>query len=319
MGLQVRLYLLLGLMLAAIYGVVVGVGNAMGVGSLAVYAGIAAAFVFFQYMIGPRMVGWTMRVKYVTEKEQPKLHRMVAELAEQARIRKPRVGIAHIPIPNAFAFGRSRGDARVCVTEGIMKLLNEEELKAVLGHELSHIRNRDMTLITVLSVLPLICYFIAISIMWGGGGRSREGGGYAALIGLGMLVMYFVMNLMVLYASRIREYQADLGSVRLGNQPFRLASALYKLVYGSARVRKEDYQRVEGVKAFFVNDVSRAGMEIKELRELDTDMSGDIDQDELMALRTKTPRVSRGDKLLEVMSTHPNMLKRIKHLASLGY
>jgi len=120
----------------------------------------------------------------------------------------------------------------------------------------------------------------------------------------------------VLYASRIREYFADRGSVELGNSPSSLASSLYKLVYGSARTDKESLKEVEGLKAFFVNDPSQAMNEIKELRSLDLDKSGTIDASELEALRNKRVRLGFGDKLMEAFSTHPNMLKRIKRLST---
>jgi heat shock protein HtpX len=260
-----------------------------------------------------------MKVKYVSEQEQPELHQMIGELAREAGIRKPRVGISEVDIPNAFAFGRTQGDARICVTRGIMRLLSKEELRAVLGHEISHVKHRDMILITVLSVLPMVCYFIALNLLFAGmfGGRRGEGGNILPLIGLGMLVVYFITNLLVLYGSRIREYYADRGSVSLGNQPRYLATALYKLAYGNARAPKQALKQAEGIKAFFVNDPSRAMIEIKELKEVDADMSGTIDAEELAALRTKTIRLSTGDKLMELFSTHPNMLRRIKHLSSL--
>jgi heat shock protein HtpX len=150
-------------------------------------------------------------------------------------------------------------------------------------------------------------------------GNRRQGGGYAALIGFGAFLLYFITNLLVLYGSRIREYYADLGSVQLGNMPHHLASALYKLVYGNARFKdKEELKRVEGVKAFFVNDPSRAWYEVRELSEIDRDMSGTIDYDELMALRQKKVRLGTADKLMELFTTHPNMLKRIKHLSTLS-
>ena len=98
---------------------------------------IAVIILGLQYLIGPSMVGWTMRVKWVSEKEEPELHRMVAELARGAGLPKPKVGISQLSIPNAFAFGRTRRDGRVCVTHGIMGLLNKDELRAVLGHEIS--------------------------------------------------------------------------------------------------------------------------------------------------------------------------------------
>jgi len=133
-----------------------------------------------------RIVGWTMRVKWVTEKEEPELHNMVAKLASAAGIPKPKVGISQLNMPNAFAFGRTRGDGRVCVTRGILKLLSRDELNAVLGHEISHIKHRDMAIITLLSAIPLIMYWIAFSFMFRGmfGGGSRQGGSsYAMLIG----------------------------------------------------------------------------------------------------------------------------------------
>ena len=162
-------------------------------------------------------------------------------------------------------------------------------------------------------------YWIAFSMMWGGasGGR-RQGGGYAALIGFGAFILYFITNLLVLYGSRIREYYADLGSVKLGNMPHHLATALYKLVYGNARLRNSpEMRKVEGVKAFLVNDPSRAWYEIRELSQIDRDMSGTIDYDELMQLRQKEVQLGTSHKLMELFSTHPNMLKRIKHLSTL--
>jgi len=297
----------------------VGIASAAGGANFIVFAVIAAGFVFIQYLIGPAIVGWTMRVKYVTEQEYPELHRMVAELASSAGIRKPRVGISQVPVPNAFAFGRTRRDARVCVTDGLLKAMSRDELRAVLGHEISHIKHRDMMLMTVLSIVPLIIYLMAISFIFSGFGRQGGGGGNPLpLIGIGLMVLWFIVNLLVLYGSRIREYYADLGSIRLGNQPEHMATALYKLVLGSARVPKDSMRRAESVKAFFVNDPGRALYEVRELKEIDLDLSGTIDQGELLALRSKAVRIKTADKIVEMMSTHPNMLKRIKHLSTLA-
>jgi heat shock protein HtpX len=261
-----------------------------------------------------------MKVKWVSEKEAPELHQMVAKLIKKARVPKPKVGISQLAMPNAFAFGRTQKGGRVCVTRGILNLLDKDELRAVLGHEISHIKNRDMVIITLLSGIPLVMYWIAWGLMLGGGfGGRREGGGYAALIGLGAFLLYFITNLLVLYGSRLREYSADLSSVKLGNTPHHLASALYKLVHGNARLRgSEELKRVEGVKAFFLNDPSRAWNEIRELSEIDRDMSGTIDYDELMEVRQKKMRLTRTAKMMELFSSHPNTLKRIKHLSTLA-
>jgi len=324
MGLQMRMWLLVVLMFGILYGVITGIGSYMGVGSATSYIILAVLFMGFQYLIGPSMVSLMMRVKWVSEREEPELHRQVAELAQKAGIPKPKVGVSQRAIPNAFAFGRTIRDGRVCVTQGIQRLLSKDELKAVIGHEISHLKHRDMMIITLLSVIPLILYWIAFSLMWGGmsGGR-RQGGGYAALIGMGAFLLYFLTNLLVMYGSRIREYYADERSVKLGNPPQHLASALYKLVYSSAQLKRdpraqEELKRVEGVKAFFLNDVSRALNEVRELREVDQDLSGTIDQNELLTLRSGEVKLGRAEKMMEIFATHPNMLKRIKRLATLA-
>ena len=318
MGLKPRMFLLIALLFGILYGVFTGIGILTGYGSAVLYIIIAFVFLGIQYLVSPFIVSRTMRVKWVSEKEAPELHRMVAELAEKAHVPKPKVGISQLAIPNAFAFGRTQRDGRVCVTQGLLNLMSKDELKAVLGHEISHVKHRDMVIMTLLSGVPLVMYWIALSMMWGGvsGGR-RQGGGYAALIGLGAFALYFLTNLLVLYGSRIREYYADLGSVQLGSMPHHLASALYGLVYGNARFKgREELKRVEGVKAFFLNDPSRSWREIRELTQIDLDMSGTIDYDELMEVRQKEVRLSRTDKLMELFSSHPNTLKRIKHLST---
>ena len=323
MGLQMKMWFLVVLMFAILYGVITGIGSYMGAGSATSYIVLAVLFMGFQYLIGPSMVSLMMRVKWVSEEEEPGLHAQVAELAQKAGIPKPRVGVSELSIPNAFAFGRTIRDGRVCITRGIQRLLSKDELKAVIGHEISHLKHRDMMIITLLSVIPLILYWIAFSLMWGGiGGRRQEGGGYAALIGMGAFLLYFLTNLLVMYGSRIREYYADEGSVKLGNPSQHLASALYKLVYSSAQLKKspgaqEELRRVEGVKAFFLNDVSRAWNEVRELKEVDRDLSGTIDQNELLTLRSQKITLARAEKMMEFFTTHPNMLKRIKRLATL--
>lgn len=308
------MYLLLGLMFGIVYALIVVVAGSAGIGNFMFYAILASFVLFIQYLIGPKMIEWSMRIKYISEQEEPELHQMVSDLANRAGIKKPRIAISRIQIPNAFAFGRSRSDGRVCVTEGIRKLLTKDELKAVLGHEISHIRNRDVTVMTMLSVVPMICWYMAWSFMFSG----RRDRGNTVAIGLVAFVLYFITNLLVLYGSRIREYYADKGSVSLGNQPHYLASALYKLVYSSARAPKTAIKQIEGCKAFFLNDPSRAMNEINELKEIDRDMSGTVDMNELMALRGKKIKLKGTDRLMEIFSTHPNMLKRIKFLSELG-
>ncbi|MBU0633770.1 MAG: M48 family metalloprotease [Candidatus Omnitrophica bacterium] len=314
--LNLRMYVLLALLFAFIYAIVSMIAHSLGIESFILYVVIAFVIIGIQYLLGPKLVEWSMRVRYIKEGEQEKLFLMVKEMAEKAKIPMPRVGISSLELPNAFAFGRGIRDSRVCVTEGILRLLNDNELKAVLGHEIAHIKNRDVLTITLLSVIPLILYRIAFHLLFFGGGRSRRSGQNTALIGLAALLFYFITNLLVLYASRIREYFADRGSIVLGNHPKFLASALYKLVYGNARIGREKIRSVEGLKAFFVNDPSRAVKELKELKQIDQDQSGDIDTEELKALRLNAIKPSGADKFFELFSTHPNMLKRIKQLST---
>ncbi len=318
MWLQSRMFLLVAALFAILYGVVTGLGAWAGVGNAYFYLVLAFGFLGIQYLIGPSIVGWTMKVRWVSETEAPELHRMVAELASKAGIPKPRVGVSGLNIPNAFAFGRTKRDGRVCVTEGILRILNRDELRAVLGHEISHIKHRDMAIITLISAIPLIMYWIAWSTILGGMGGRRQGGGSAALIGLGAFVLYFVTNLLVLYGSRIREYYADLGSVRLGSEPHHMATALYKLVNSNARQKDSaDLKRAEGVRAFFLNDPGRAWNEVREISQIDRNRNGVIEAAELIALRQQKVRLSGSAKMSELFTTHPNMLKRIKHLSTL--
>lgn len=312
--LKLRMWLLVMALFAIVYAVVVMIGTAMGIANFYIYLMISLVMMFVQYMIGPKIVEWTMRVKYVKRADYPKLFQMVESLSVRAGIPMPRVCVAQIPLPNAFAFGRSIRDGRVCVTEGILNLLDEAELKAVLGHELSHLKNRDVLTITLLSVIPMIMYRIAWQFLFYGRRRDSRGGN-TALIGLAAFLFYFITNLLVLYASRIREYFADKGSIELGNQPSSLASSLYKLAYGAARANKESLKEVEGLKAFFVNDPSKAAKDINELSQLDLDRSGTIDRSELETLGRKNINLGVGDRMLELLSTHPNMLKRIKRLS----
>lgn len=313
--LKLRMYLLLIVLFAIIYSVVSMVAYAMGISNFYFYIIFSFLMLFIQYMIGPKIVEWSMGVRYIKEGEYSELRTMVANLAHAAEIPVPRIGISEISLPNAFAFGRWKKDGRICVTRGILNLVDRDELRAVLGHEMSHLKNRDVLTITLLSVIPFILYRIAFSILFYRR-RDERSGSAVMLVGVAALILYFVSNLLVLYASRIREYFADRGSVKLGNPPHKLASALYKLVYGSARTPKEELRQVEGLKAFFVNDPSSAAKDFSELKQLDLDKSGTLDRQELNFLNNKKLNLNFGDKLMELMSTHPNMLKRIKQLSS---
>lgn len=307
-----RLYLAIALLFFLLYVIVTLVGYFLGFGGPTLYAILAIVIILGQYLLGPKLVEMTMKVRYVSPEEAPKLHAMVEDLAMKAGLPKPKVGISEVNIPNAFAFGRTKKDGRVCVTRGILNILDEGELKAVLGHELSHINHRDMAVITLISAVPLIFYYIFISTLFSGGDDD------AGIIGLLALVGYLLSQLVVLFVSRIREYYADQGSVELGNPPHELASALYKLTYTTAVADKKEVKEVEGVKAFFVNDISSAGNVVSDLKQLDLDMDGSISESELEELKYNRTKIGAGSRVMEILSTHPNMVKRVKRLSEMG-
>ncbi|ADC46978.1 peptidase M48 family [Methanobrevibacter ruminantium M1] len=316
--LKLRLWLSMAVMFGLVYVLIMLAGNFLGYRGFYGFYAIAGLFVLFlQYIFGPKIVESSMGVHYLSESEAPELHQMVAELAQAANIPKPKVGISNTMVPNAFAYGRSKRSGHVCVTKGILGLLDHDELKAVLGHEISHIKHNDMAITTVVSAIPLICYYLGFSLIFsGGGGDNNNGGG--ALIGFLALIAYFLGQLIVLFISRVREYYADAGSVELGCQPEKLASALYKLVYGAARIPEQEIKDVEGTKAFFLTDISNARNEINDLSQLDFNRDGVISKEELDQLKNNNVKISGSNKIMEMLSTHPDMLKRIKRLADMN-
>ena len=312
--LKLRLWLSMLVMFGLVYVLIMLAGNFLGFGGFYGFYAISGLFVIFlQYIFGPKIVESSMGVHQLSEAEAPELHQIVEELALAANIPKPKVGISNTMVPNAFAYGRSKRSGHVCVTRGILGLLDHDELKAVLGHEISHIKHNDMAITTIVSAIPLVCYYLSFSLMFSGGGGDNDNGG--AILGIIALFAYFLGQLIVLFISRIREYYADAGSVELGCQPEKLASALYKLVYGAARVPNQEIKDVEGTKAFFVTDISNAKNEINDLSQVDFNKDGVISKEELDLLKNNQIKVSGSSKIMELLSTHPDMLKRIKRLA----
>lgn len=306
--LHARLALAIALLFALVYGLLVVIAYLAGYAQPVVMGVLALFIVLLQYLISPKIIEATMRVKYITREEMPELYATVSRLAEKAGIPMPRVGIAQVDVPNAFAFGRSTRDGRVCVTRGLLNLLNREEMEAVLGHEISHLKHRDMVVLATLSVVPLISYFIFWSFLWS---RRR---GDATLVALAAFGVYILSNFLVLYVSRIREYYADFGSVELVGKPHALASALYRITAATTRLPRERVRQVEGMKAFFATDPSRARADISDISAADLNMDGHLDAYEVKVFASQA-HPSRADRLMEMFSSHPNVIDRIKRLA----
>lgn len=281
-------------------------------GGIVMWAGMGLIVIFLQYLIGPSLVNMSMGVKEVTREQAPQIYEMVEDLCQKADLPMPKIGVSPTPIPNAFAYGRSQRDGHVCVTQGILDTITYSELKAVLGHELGHIKHYDMAITTIISAIPMICYYVALSTFW-----SSDNDNNGWILGAVAMLCYFLGQLIVLFVSRTREYYADQASVEFGNNPEHLASALYKLVYGTANCSSQAIKDVEGQKAFFLNDVSNARKDISELSQLDLNGDGTIGAEELRQLQNQNVNISTGSKLMEILSTHPDMLKRIKRLSEM--
>ena len=253
-GLTARMFFT-GLMLVVLWGILGAVLFAVGVGLMLIII-IEAAVIFGQYWFSDRIALFGMGGKEVTPEEAPQLHAMVDRLCALAQMPKPRVAIADIDMPNAFATGRSPKRAVVCVTTGIQSRLTDPELEAVLAHELSHVAHRDVAVMTIASSVGMIAGLLTRMALWSSmftGGDDREGGGAAAelLIMLVSIVVYAISFVLTRALSRYRELAADRSGALLIGRPSVLASALIKVTGEMSKIPQKDLRSAEAYNAFF--------------------------------------------------------------------
>ena len=262
---------------------------------------IAFVLLFVQYFYSDRIALYSMKGKIVTREQAPQLHAVVDRLCALADMPKPQVAIANVDMPNAFATGRDRKHAVVCVTSGILRRLDEPELEAVLAHELSHVAHRDVAVMTIASFLGIMAGLLTRVLLYaglfggfgGGGNRGRSGGrggggGQLAILELGMLLfsalIYAISFLLIRTLSRYRELAADRSGAILIGQPRLLAQALVKVTGEMSRIPTRDLRSAEHFNAFFF-----------------------------------TPALARGNgvSISTLFSTHPTLERRLAQLTEL--
>lgn len=280
---------------------------------------VVVVFNVIQWLVSPYLVGAIYRARELPENENPQLHQMVGNLSEKSKISKPKLMLAQIPIPNAFAYGSPLTGNRVAVTKGLLESLNEEEVEAVIGHELGHLKHRDVQVMMVVSFLPALFYYIGFSLMLSSTYRGRrDDSGGSALIGIGFMIFSWILNMFILYLSRLREYYADRHSVSVvDGGAKKLSTGLAKIVnttrsISSARKAQQEKPSSSAFKALFIADPDRANVDSAELAAME------VQTDHKLVEEITSRKLTFADKLLEAFSTHPNIVKRLRALHELS-
>jgi len=285
-GLGVRMFgTLFGLGL--LYVILAGVLVAVGINAILVLV-LSGGFLFGQWWFSDTLSMKAMRAVEVTPEQSPAVHAIVDRICALADMRKPRVGISDSPVPNAFATGRSPNRSVVVVTTGILKELNEEELEAVIAHELSHVAHRDVTVMTIAAFTSILAGFITRSAMWGSMMRDRRDQN-AAVVFLAVMavsaIIYGISFLLIRALSRYRELGADRGAALLTGKPSALASALVKISGGMNAIPDKDLRSMEPVSAIAFAPAFKGG---------------------------------KGMGMEAIFATHPSLEKRLEQLAKIS-
>lgn len=253
------------------------------------YAGVGFSFIIVivaimmlvQYFLSDKLVLMSTKAKVVSPQEAPELHSIVERLSMLADMPKPRVAIMPTSVPNAFATGRNPQNAVVAVTQGLMRQLTTQEVEAVLAHEISHVKNRDVAVMTIASFFATVASFIVQNFFLISMGQDRENRGAGVLVYFVSLLVYLISFFLIRALSRYREYAADRGAAFLTGSPGMLSSALKKISGNMKRVPEQDLRQAEGMNAFYI-----------------------------------IPALT-GDAFSELLSTHPSLEKRLDYLRQL--
>ncbi len=304
-GMQLRIMLtsiLVFGLVAAIIGFILYSTGIAGSGSVFFWLLVSLVMVGVQWYLGPNIIKWATGAKELKREGAPELFDIVKRLTSKAGLPMPKLYLVNNPTPNAFAFGRTQSDSNIAVHAGLMQLLSKDEIEGVLAHEIGHINNRDVAVMTMASVLPVLLYYAVLIFA----PRSRDDRGYGIGQLLGAFAAQFVGQLMVMWLSRQREYFADEFSARLTRQPTNLMSALAKISYGAAGGAGASAGGNSMVKALYFAEPAGTGMNVAEI-------AGAIKSGNEAALAEAIAKEKqRGG--FEFLMTHPLTAKRLERL-----
>ena len=240
------------IILGILYVVFLSILHYLGVGYIPL-AFIAGVMIMAQWYFSDKIVLWTSGAKIVSKEEYPQLHNIVENLLNKNGIPKPKVAVVNSSVPNAFATGKSPRSSLIAVTTGILGLLDDEELEAVIGHELTHVRNRDVLVLTLASVFSTVAWYLAQFGFFGGyQTRNRDSGNATAIVIVVAIVTWAVSFLIIRAISRYREYSADRGGAIMTGRPDKLADALMKISGKMNKIPANELQKVQKMNAFFI-------------------------------------------------------------------
>jgi heat shock protein HtpX len=270
--------------LTILYIIFLSVLTYVGVSAIAI-AVIAGIMIIAQWYFSDKIVLWSTGAKIVNREQFPELHDLVERIVVRNNLPKPKIAVINTRIPNAFATGKTPKSSVVAVSMGLMEQLDTEEIESVIAHELAHIKNRDVLVLTLASIFSMIAWYLMrfgmYGAMYGGGGygrRDRDSAGGMALILLVAIVTWFASFLIIRAISRYREFVADRDSALITGKPSKLASALLKISGTMKRIPTRDLREIEGMNAFFI-----------------------------------IPALS-GDSFTSLFSTHPPVAERVRRL-----
>ena len=285
MGLTVRMFVSFGI-LAFLYIVFLSMLAYVGLDFISITV-VASIMILLQWYFSDKIVLWSSGAKIVTRDQYPLLHDVIERIIARSSLPKPKIAVINTKMPNAFATGKGKRSSVVAVTTGLLDLLDTEELEGVLAHELTHIRNRDVLVLTLASLFSTVAWYLMQFGLYGGmgygygygyGSRDRNNAGGLAIVVIVAMLTWVVSFLIIRAISRYREFAADRGSAQMTGKPAKLANALMKISGNMQRMPTKDLRQVEGLNAFFI-----------------------------------IPAVS-GSTIINLFSTHPPVEKRIQKL-----